>query len=160
MPDWITHIVVAWISCTILGFKFRSFDTENTVLAMVGALIPDIFKIYIPLDFMGIYVENFIFPIHLPAGSLILALIFSLFFKDKKMALLFFSYGIFSHYALDSLLTYVSGGMALLFPFSWMEWQLRLISVDDYYLMILAVFVALIVYAVSKKKKKEFRLIA
>ncbi len=153
MPDWITHILVAWTSCRILGFKFNEFDSENTVLVMLGSLIPDIYKIYIPLDLSGIYLQNFIFPIHLPAGSLIMALLISLLFRDKKIVFMFLILGVFTHYALDSLLTYVSGGMELLFPFTWAEWQLRLIGVDDYYLMIVMIIVALIVFAVSRFKR-------
>lgn len=154
MPDWITHILVAWTSCKILGFKFRGFDNENTVLVMVGSLIPDIFKIYIPLDFFGIYLQNFIYPIHLPLGSLIMAALITLLFRDKKMVFLFLIFGFFTHYALDSLLTYVSGGMELLFPFSWAEWQLRIIPVDDYNLMILVGIIAFSVYAVLKLTKR------
>jgi len=154
MPDWITHILVAWTSCKILGFKFREFDNENTVLVMVGSLIPDIFKIYIPLDFFGIYLQNFIYPIHLPLGSLIMATLITLLFRDKKMVFVFLIFGFFTHYALDSLLTYVSGGMELLFPFSWTEWQLRIIPVDDYNLMLIAGVIALFVYAFLKLTKR------
>lgn len=157
MPDWITHIVVAWTLCTILGFKYKQFNTGNTVIVMIGSLIPDIFKIYIPLEFLGVYVTDFIAPIHLPMGSLILATIICLFFKDKKAIFMFLVLGVFTHYALDSLLTYVSGGMLLLFPFSWITWQLRVIPVDDYNLMILVFVIALIVYFVSKYHNNGFK---
>lgn len=154
MPDWITHILVAWTSCKVLGFKFREFDNENTVLVMVGSLIPDIFKIYIPLDFFGVYLQYFIYPIHLPLGSLIMAALITLLFRDKKMVFVFLIFGFLTHYALDSLLTYVSGGMELLFPFSWAEWQLRIIPVDDYNLMVLVGIIALSVYAFLKLTKR------
>lgn len=157
MPDWITHILVAWTSCRLLGFKYKQFNAENTVIVMIGSLIPDIFKIYIPLELLGIYTQNLIMPIHLPIGSLIMASIISLFFKEKKIIFMFLIFGVFTHFALDSLLTYVSGGMLLLFPFSWQTWQLRIIPLDDYNTMILAMFIAVFVYFISWKKSKSVK---
>ncbi|MEN4005939.1 MAG: hypothetical protein PQ964_01035 [Methanobacteriaceae archaeon] len=55
MPDWITHVLVAWTICTVSGF-FKQFNPANTVICMVGALIPDVYKIVIPLEFLGIEV--------------------------------------------------------------------------------------------------------
>ncbi len=157
MPDWITHILVAWTACTLLSFKFKQFNAENTVIVMIGSLIPDIFKIYIPLELLGFYTQDFIMPLHLPIGSLIMAAIISLFFKEKKTIFMFLILGVFTHFALDSLLTYVSGGMLLLFPFSWETWQLRIIPVDDYNTMILALFIAVFVYVISLKKGKSVK---
>ncbi|HML06468.1 MAG TPA: hypothetical protein VK426_11890, partial [Methanobacterium sp.] len=85
MPDWVAHVLVAWTLCTILGFKYKQFNTPNTVIVMIGALLPDIFKIVIPLQYSGIYIADFINPIHLPIGSLIIASIIALFFKERKM---------------------------------------------------------------------------
>jgi len=34
MPDWITHILITWTLCKVLGFRFKGFDSENTVLAI------------------------------------------------------------------------------------------------------------------------------
>jgi len=55
MPDWIAHVLVAWTCCTLLGFKYKQFNTPNTVIAMIGSLIPDLFKLVIPLEYLGIY---------------------------------------------------------------------------------------------------------
>ena len=44
MPDWVTHIAAAWIICRVLRFNIKSFGPENTVLVMIGALVPDIVK--------------------------------------------------------------------------------------------------------------------
>lgn len=155
MPDWITHIVVAWTLCMILEFKFKQFTTENTVIVMIGALIPDIFKIYILLELIRIYKADFIAPIHMPVGSLIMVSIISLFFKEKKMVFMLLILGVTTHYALDSLLTYISGGMMLLFPFSWATWQIKIIPIDDYNTMIIALILAAIVYTVSVHYKKD-----
>lgn len=159
MPDWITHIVVAWTLCTLLSFKFKQFNNENIVIVLIGALIPDIFKINMPLNILGIHTSTFIAPIHMPIGSLIIAAIISLFFNEKKMTFIFLVLGISTHFALDLLLINVNGGMMLLFPFSWATWQLGIIPIDDYNTMILAIILAIIVYIVSvyKKRKKSVK---
>ena len=51
MPDWLAHILVAYILCCILGIKFKVFNKENTAIVMVGALIPDIVKVGLLFDF-------------------------------------------------------------------------------------------------------------
>jgi len=150
MPDWLTHIPVAWTACKILGFKYRQFDGEGTSIAMLGSIIPDIIKISVPLESLGIIdVWDYIMPVHMPVGSLIIAGIISLFFRDKKMVFIFLVFGIVTHFSLDLLLTYVSGGIYLFYPFSWDTYQLRLISTVDYNITILAILAALFVYLLS-----------
>ena len=150
MPDWITHLLAAWMICTILSFKYKQINPAYTVVCMVGALIPDTFKIVIPLGIMGIKAENILMPFHLPIGSLIIASLFTLFFKDhKKLVLTLLVLGVATHYALDLLLINLDGGMELLFPFSWNSWALNVIPDDDYHITILAIGLALVVYSVS-----------
>ena len=154
MPDWITHILVAWTLCTILSFKYKQFNPANTAICMVGALIPDTFKVVIPLGLMHIHAENFLMPLHLPVGSIIVASIFALFFKERKIVVSFLLLGVLTHYALDLLLTNLNGGMAMLFPFSWSAWQLDLIPDDDFHITILAIILAASVYLISFWFKK------
>ena len=156
MPDWITHILVAWMICTILSFKYTQINPAYTVVCMAGALIPDTFKIVIPLGLMGIKIENFLVPMHLPAGSLIVASIFTLFFKEKKkLVLSLLVLGIATHYALDLLLTNLNGGMVMLFPFSWNSWTLNVIPDDDWHITLLTMGLALVVYFVSLRFKNR-----
>ena len=156
MPDWITHILAAWMICTILSFKYKQINPAYTVVCMVGALIPDTFKIVIPLGLMGIKAENFLMPMHLPIGSLLIAAIFTLFFKEKKKIVLsLLVLGVATHYALDLLLTNLSGGMALLFPFSWDTWALNIIPDDDWHITLLAMGLAVVVYVVSSWFKRR-----
>jgi hypothetical protein len=72
MPDWITHIVVAWTLCRILRFKFKEFNSANTMIVITGALIPDIIKIVIVLKSVGIDIYEYLAPLHLPSGSFLL----------------------------------------------------------------------------------------
>jgi membrane-bound metal-dependent hydrolase YbcI (DUF457 family) len=64
--------------------------------------------------------------------------------------------GITTHVILDLFLVNVSGGMLLLFPFSWDEWHLDLIRSDDYMITIYAIIAAVVVYSIYfiyEKKK-------
>ena len=149
MPDWVTHILVAWMVCTILSLKYKQINPAYTVVCMAGALIPDIYKIVIPLGLAGIHAETFLMSFHLPAGSLILAGIFTLFFKEKKkLVLLLLVLGVATHYALDLLIINFNGGIYLLFPFSWSYWQFDIIPDDDYIITIASILAALGVYLI------------
>ncbi|MEN4018377.1 MAG: metal-dependent hydrolase [Methanobacterium sp.] len=154
MPDWITHVLVAWTICTVLSFKSKQFNPANTAICMVGALIPDVYKIVIPLEYLGVYAWNFILPFHMPVGSFIIATIFSLFFKEQKTVLLFLLLGVLTHYMLDLLLTNLSEGIYLLYPFSWSSWQFDVIPVDDLKITVISIALAVVVYFVSFWRKR------
>lgn len=155
MPDWITHIAVAYILCTLLGFKYKEFNTGNTALTMVGSVIPDFIKVGIITEYLGIGVWDFIAPIHLPIGSFIIAGILSLFFKERKTAFLFLSLGVITHYGLDLLLRNVSGGIYLFYPLYWGQWQLGLVATDDFTISMVALIVAVVVYMISRLRQES-----
>ena len=159
MPDWLTHILAAWIICKLLRIKFRAFDSKNTAIVMVGALIPDIVKAGLLFDFLGTDVWDFIAPLHTPIGSMLSAALFSLLFEfEERKRILVFSLlilGASTHLALDFLLMHVSGGMLLLFPFSWHGWQLRVIQCDNYYVALMALLLACVIYIISRYYKRE-----
>ena len=153
MPDWFTHVLVAWSLCTVLGFRYKEFNSENTVIAMLGALLPDAVKIAIPIQFLsGHDPSTMVATIHTPLGSLILGATLSLLFKDKKTVFLFLLLGILTHFALDILMSYYSGGTYLLYPFSWNQWQIGLISTVDYKISLLTVIISIYVYLVARIK--------
>lgn len=157
MPDWLAHILVAYILCCILGIKFKVFSKENTAIVMVGALIPDIVKAGLIFDSLGMDVWDFIAPLHTPIGSMLSAALFSLLFEFEERKRIFYLLilGASTHYALDFLLMHVSGGMLLLFPFSWRAWQLGVIQCDNYYVALIALLLACLIYGVSKILPKE-----
>lgn len=154
MPDWVTHVAVAWTLCRVLSFKYKEFNSANTLIVITGALIPDISKVALGLRLLGIDSDYFA-TIHVPTGSLIVAGIFSLLFPEKKKAFLFLGLGILTHYILDGLLEHVSGGMYLLFPFSWWSWQLELTTSADYWVTLIAVSIAVIVYLIGRVVDKN-----
>jgi hypothetical protein len=155
MPDWVVHVCVAWTLCRILSLKYPQFNTGNTVLAMIGSVFPDALKISILFELLGFDWWDYIYAVHLPIGSFLLAGIMSLFFKEKKTAFLFLSLGILTHYALDLLLVQLGYGMALFYPVSWTGFTLNLVPSDDYNITIVALVVALVVYLVTKWIEKK-----
>lgn len=155
LPDWIAHILITWSICTLLGFRFKQFRQSNTAIAMLGSILPDTYKITTLFSLMGIKLENLLLPLHLPIGSILFAIIISLFFEERKTALIFLSLGIFSHYILDLLLEMNNNGMYLLFPFNWNQWQFNLISNTDYTITLIAVIGAVLVYFTSKKLNRK-----
>lgn len=155
MPDWITHLAVAWTLCTILGFRYKQFTQANIAVVMVGALIPDIYKIVLVSSYIGANLYDFLKPIHLPAGSVVIGGMISLFFQERKMIFLFLLLGIATHYALDLLLKTVTGGITLLYPIYWGQWQLNLVANDDFNISILAVAIALVVFGIYYRTNRE-----
>jgi len=155
MPDWVTHLAVAWTICRILRFRFNSFSPENTMIVMVGALIPDMVKVAVALRFLGMGIWDYVEPIHLPAGSLTLAGMIALLFPERKNTFLFLSLGVATHYCLDLILINLNGGMSLLFPFSWISWQLGFTTSADYRVTFIAVLIAGVVYMVGRKLDNE-----
>ena len=153
MPDWITHVLVAWSLATLLGFRFKQFNQPNVAIVMLGALIPDIFKITLISSSFGINLNSFLTPIHLPIGSLLIGAIISLFFVKRKLIFLFLALGIGTHYALDLLM--FSGGMEIFYPFSTLKFQIGIISVTDINASVLSIILASIVFLVYKKFDKN-----
>lgn len=142
MPDWITHVLVAWTLTTILGFRFKQFSQPNSAIVILGALIPDIYKIYLLFDLVGLQIVNI--PIHIPVFSLLIGGLITLFFERKKLIFSLLTLGIFTHYALDMLL--FNGGIAILYPFSPIKWQIGIISATDYNITIISIIIAMIIY--------------
>ena len=146
VPDWIVHVAVPYIICRLLYFRYPVFNSANTVLAMLGALLPDIVKVGMVAQLYFINIDDYIAAFHIPLTSLVLAGLISIFFKEKKLAFLFFTLGVLTHYALDVLLIHVGEGYYLFFPISWQIFHLDLISPDDYNITIVVMCVAVLLY--------------
>lgn len=138
MPDWFTHTLVGWITGKI--------TKKDIALVVIGSLIPDLVKMNLAFVWLRIDHHYFFDPIHTPIGAVIIGGIIALFFKNYKKAFIALGIGITTHFILDFFLVHVSGGMKLLFPFSWGEWQVYLIRSDDYVITIYAILAAIIVY--------------
>ncbi len=154
MPDWLAHIAFAFVLSAVLGLRFGIFrENRYIVVVMVGSLVPDLFKITILFDWMGYEVGEFLAPLHTPAGALLSAGIISLLFYGTMLVFSLLLVGVASHFALDLLLGHVSGGMLMLFPFSWQGYQLGLIQSDNYWITLVLVALALILLLFTKRKR-------
>lgn len=139
MPDWLTHTLIGWIT--------GKTTKQEISLVVVGALIPDICKLYLLFDmFYPEMTGDFFLPLHTPFGALLITAGITLLFQDKKKTFIPLAIGVTTHFILDLFLLNVSGGMPLLFPFSWQQWQLGLIRSDEYMMTIAAILVATLVY--------------
>jgi hypothetical protein len=122
---------------------------------MVGSVLPDVMKMGILLELMGADWWSYIKALHIPAGSILLGGIISLFFREKKLAFLFLTMGIITHFTLDMLLIQMSGGIYFLFPVNWATWHLDLFPSDDYWVTLLALMIAFLVYLTSKQMENR-----
>ena len=154
MADWLTHSLVGWIT----GKTTR----QDIALLVIGALIPDLTKLNLGFVWLGFKNYHLFEPLHTPIGACLIAGIIALCFQEPKKAFLPLGIGVLTHFILDFFLIHVHGGIQLLFPFSWEGWQIYVYRSDDYLVTVIAVLVALLVYAVSwyyeQRKKSNLQL--
>lgn len=146
------HIAFAFILCTLLALRWPVFGGRNTVLVMIGAVLPDLFKLYLPLQMLGIYAQDSLALFHIPVGTLLVCGVCALLFEEgtRVRVFLLFAFGMATHYALDVLLIHVSGGLALLWPLSWQTWALQLVRPDNWLGTTILVAAAIFVWLVLK----------
>ncbi len=156
MPDWIAHILVAWICSKLFQMRFKKISDKQIILVMVGAVLPDIVAVNYLTSWIGINASGFLLPFHTPVGSMIVAAIVSLMFSKNSRALYLMIAGIATHFALDALLLHAGGGMVLLFPFSW-TWgfQLNFIPSDSWIPVTIGVLAAALILTALKLKNKK-----
>ena len=119
---------------------------------MIGALLPDIFKLILPLRLIGVNAEDALMLFHTPVGTLLVCGLCALLFEEgtRGRVFLLFTFGMVTHYALDALLISVTGGLVLLYPLSWETWQLDLIRPDNWLGTTILVGAAILVWLVLK----------
>ena len=141
MPDWITHIGVVWIICTLLNIK-------DKYIALIGAILPDLAKLaLVALLITGINIGDFFYPFHTPIGVFLLAVFIASFFEEFKKAFLLLFFGTLIHLFLDALMwPWGYAGIALLFPITREEYGFNLIWPDDLRPMLLTIVGVIIVY--------------
>ncbi len=150
MPDWLTHTLAGWITGKAIKMEVG--------LIVLGSLVPDLKYInYAFLKIFSVNLHTYLDVFHTPVGAFLIGGIFALFFKDIKKAFILVSIGITTHFILDFFLTHAAGGMRLLFPFSWGEWQLYLIRAEDYRMTIIAFIAAVLVYIIYYYRDKRLQ---
>lgn len=141
MPDWFTHTLAGWITGKAIKMEVG--------LIVVGSLVPDLK--YLNIVFLKLFsadLHTYLDVFHTPVGAFLIGGIFALFFKDIKKAFILLAVGITTHFIFDLFLIHAAGGMRLLFPFSWGEWQIYLVRAEDYRMTIIAIFAAILVYII------------
>lgn len=101
MPEWISHLLTAYIAISILGIKNRKG-------VYIGVLLPDLFKVYIALlGILGIIdyaYLNPLAPFHTVFGALLAGLFISSFFAEWRRAYALILLGLLLHFTADILL--------------------------------------------------------
>ena len=149
------HVAFVFIVCALLALKWPEFGGRNTVLVMIGALLPDIFKLILPLRLIGVNAEDALMLFHIPVGTLLVCGLCALLFEEGTRGRIFllFTFGMVMHYALDALLISVTGGLVLLYPLSWETWQLDLIRPDNWLGTTILVGTAVLVWCALKWRR-------
>ena len=150
--DWMGHVAFVFIVCALLALKWPVFGGRNTVLVMIGALLPDIFKLYLPLRLIGVNAVDVLALFHIPVGTLLVCGLCALLFEERtrERVFLLFAFGMVTHYALDVLLISVTGGLVLAFPLSWEMWQLDLVRPNNWLGTTILVTVAVLMWLVLR----------
>jgi hypothetical protein len=153
------HVAFVFILCALLAFKWPVFGGRNTVLVMIGALLPDIFKLYLPLQLLSINAQDSLALFHIPVGTALVCGVCALFFEEgtRERVFLLFAFGMVTHYALDVLLVQVARGLVLLYPLSWSNWHLDLVRPDNWLGTTILVAAALLVFGVLKVRSDRRR---
>lgn len=116
MPDWISHLLIGYIAINVLSIK-------NKKAVYIGTLLPDLFKIYIPLSkIFGFTSElplNFFAPLHTVFGVILTGIFVSSFFTEWRRSFALIMLGASLHLTLDRLL-YPWGGEILTFYPLWL----------------------------------------
>ncbi len=145
MPDWLAHVLFAYVLCWVVSFRFNVWGNANTGVVLVGVLLPDVVKVNLGFQLVGLDVWDFIAVLHTPVGTLLLAALLSLFFNKPGEVFPLFLFGSATHFFLDFLLIRLGGGLLFFFPFSWTGYQLGLIPVDNYSIALILVFISVII---------------
>jgi|Deesub1362A_J573_1020465.scaffolds.fasta_scaffold00098_104 hypothetical protein len=101
MPDWVSHLLLGYFVATLLGIK-------NKKPVYIGVLLPDAFKIFIPLmtllEINNTILMNFFAPYHTVVGVFLSGIIVASFFENLKTAYMGVILGAFTHLVADSFL--------------------------------------------------------
>lgn len=160
MAELLTHVLVAYILLTALGWAIEWLDPKWVVVGMVGAILPD-------LDKIGLFVDSSLLEgllgvpfswgaIHTLGGLVLLSAIGALLFETaraRRRAFALLVFGGASHLLLDGVKKWADGfNGAYLYPLSWWRnptpgWY---VSADQWVLGV-AVVCALVVFAIDRR---------
>ena len=155
MPDWLSHILLALIICEIFKIKKKS-------LVVLGALLPDfLLKLYILNIFTNMPNNLYwlLVPFHTPFSLIIMTFLIIPFFKYSwKKAYILIAIGWISHILLDlTIADFTKKYMLILFPFSWEGYEINLIWQQQYYFILIPLFLVYIILLLRNRKKHKIK---
>lgn len=160
MPEWLTHVLFAWILFEVIQLKFGLKNRYLPVI-LIGAVLPDIENFFALLIGDSAVVLNpslhFIVShgiAHTPVILLPALFVASFWKKDFKPVFLLISIGAVSHLLLDTIST--ASGIMWLWPLSWNRFGLSLCLNDWMFLP----FVMLFWLGIIKFLKGDFNFVA
>lgn len=156
MPDWIGHFGFAYLIAKVLR-------TPHVVLVLIGAIIPDLVRVWNIVELFAPADRTISFMIGLPFHSLLfgvfLTVAISAFFirgVTFRERTLLMGLGMGSHLLLDATMQYTIAGVRLLIPFSYGRIEvLNILPSQDPLPAIILGSAALIVFLVSEFRKRK-----
>jgi hypothetical protein len=156
MPDLLVHVLVPWLCLKLVQLRTGKPSDRIIVLAMLGAVLPDLSSLNYLTPQFGHDISDAVLPFHTPAGTCVFAGLISLLFPAPSKALKWLGFGMLTHFALDSLLLHVAGGMVLLFPAAWIwGFQAGIMKSTDWPLLFITLALSLVLVLLSRATRKR-----
>jgi membrane-bound metal-dependent hydrolase YbcI (DUF457 family) len=160
VPDWITHLCIAYLITKLFGIK------KNRSLVFLGALLPDLFKFFIPFSvFIDLApyetpVLNFFAPFHTVLGVLFSGLFTSSFFNGIKWrnAYSLILIGAFSHLFIDIFIYPWGSEMWSLWPIWQGDLGTGIFWSDSPVPAAISIFVCSVVIFLKKRQDPDVRI--
>lgn len=118
MPDWITHLGIAY-------FIARMLIIKDIRLVLLGSILPDVSRINLllidVLKFDPIDTYTYFEPFHTPFVIFFICILISLFNQNPKKCFQLIFFGAITHFILDAAQTNIGYGEMLFYPFSFYQ---------------------------------------
>lgn len=125
MPDLLTHVLLAYVACTV-AVRRGWLDSRHVPLGMIGTAIPDVTKLYLVVDLdplsTVVGVDLLWSAFHTLGPSIVLAAIGALLFArgERRIAFGLFAGGAAIHLFLDTFVVRADGlTPPYLYPLTW-----------------------------------------
>ena len=111
MPDWVTHVLVAYALATGLSVRYAWIGPQHVTLCLLGALVPDLAKIELVVPSSAVSAVLGVpwdwAALHTLGGTLIVVALIGLALAPdrRREGVGFLALGAASHHALDLALT-------------------------------------------------------
>lgn len=164
MAEVLTHVLVAYVVFTIASWWSNRIEPQWVVVAMVGAILPDLDQLDLVLDADTITTALGIpfgwGALHTIGGVMLLSGIGALLFTTRRqqvMAFLMLLGGGITHLALDAVKAWGDGYNGVyLYPFSWWRnptpgWYVS----ADRWVLVLTAILAFVVFVLDRHMRTE-----